>query len=293
MGVQVEVTKDFVFNSIAMDNTGSDVNIIVEGATDASLLFGFTDESCCNIYYMKKRDNVLELMSKLEAEGKLNNTVAIIDRDQEDIFTRTDLPANTFYTDTNDIETMILYSDSFYRIAGQIFPITKCPDRAAIDGIRNLLIERALPIGELRIVDKRNGWNLSYKKKDKKKKDLEFKNFIDKRTFVYKGDKALIDAIKAYSVRPDVNTPEAVTGLSALRAEGHDPLKIIVGHDVTRVIALAFKQFLHKEETEGLENEQVEITFRAAYNKNDFIATNLANNMINALTHLNINFFAL
>lgn len=291
MGVQVEVTKDFVFNSIAMDNTGSDVNIIVEGATDASLLFGFTDESCCNIYYMKKRDNVLELMSKLEAEGKLNNTVAIIDRDQEDIFPQTDLPANTFYTDTNDIETMILYSESFYRIAGQIFPITKCPDRAAIDGIRNLLIERALPIGELRIVDKRNGWNLSYKKKEKK--DLEFKNFIDKRTFVYKGDKALIDAIKAFSVRPDVNTPEAVTGLSALRAEGHDPLKIIVGHDVTRVIALAFKQFLHKEETEGLENEQVEITFRAAYNKNDFIATNLANNMINALTHLNINFFAL
>lgn len=292
MGLHVEVTKEFVFNSIAMDNTGSDVNIIVEGSTDASLLYDFTDESCCNIYYMKTRKLVLELMKELEDAGKLNNTVAIIDRDQENVFPQTEVPSKTFYTDTNDIETMILVSDSFYKIASQLFPPSKCSDRAAIDGIRLLLIERALPIGELRIIDKRHHWNLSFKDSGGKK-DVEFKKFIRRQDFNYLGDDILINTIKGHNHRPEIDNNQVKEELAQLRQEGHSPFDIVVGHDITRTIALALKQFLKKTETETFEKDQVEIAFRLGYNKDHFMSSRLVESILAATSHLGINFFAI
>lgn len=289
MGLLQEVTEDYVFNSIAMDNTGSDVNIIVEGSTDASLLFGFTDG--CNIYYMKKREIVLELMEKLENAGKLNNTVAIIDKDQEDVYPCTKVPSNTFYTDTNDIETMILVSDSFYRIASQLFPPSKCPDKAAIDGIRQLLIERAQPIGELRIINKRHQWNLSFKDSGGKK-DVEFKKFIKRQDFNYLGDDSLINTIKGHNHRPEIDNNQVKEELTQLRQEGHSAIDIVVGHDISRVIALALKQHLTKAETESFEKEQVEVAFRLGYNKEHFMGSKLVQSILDSTKHLGINFFA-
>lgn len=292
MSLHVEVSKEFVFNSIAMDNTRSDVNIIVEGATDASLLFDFTDESCCNIYYLKTRDKVLELMKELEDAGKVDNTVAIVDKDQEDVYPQTQLPSHTFYTDTNDIETMILVSDSFYRIASQLFPSSKCPDRAAIEGIRQLLIDRALPIGELRIIDKRHQWNLSFKDSGGKK-DVEFKKFIKRQNFDYLGDDTLVNTIKGHNHRPEINTDQVLAELEQLRQEGHSHTEIIVGHDISRIIALALKQYMTKAETASFDKEQVEVAFRLGYQKEHFIGSQLGQSILQATNHLDINFFAL
>ena len=178
MSLRNEIDKESVFNSISMDRSLSSYYLIVEGATDATLFLDFTDENTCDIIYMSSRENVIDLMSDLERESRNTNVFAIVDKDQEAIFpTIEKLPSHTFFTDLNDIESMIFFSDSFYKVAKQLFPISKCSSNQSIDGIRDLIINLALSIGELRLVSKREKMNLCFKKPPKRK-ELDFKKFI-------------------------------------------------------------------------------------------------------------------
>ena len=288
MSVIDNVDLDYIHNEIAMDNSHDAINIIVEGMTDAKLMEDFTIEDKCSIYHVDSRDNVIDLMRRLEAEGKTAYTVAIVDADQNKIMGET-LPAHMLYTDTNDIETMIFWSDAFYKIARQLFEASKTPDRASISAIRKNVRIQALFVGELRLVSKRMGWYLSFKDSNTKK-DLDFKKFIDYRTMKYGGDKVLVEAVKNHSKLHKLATKDVMTEILILRKEKHPSVELVVGHDVTKVITLALKHVLGKEETKNFNREQVEIVFRAAYGNDDFKKTYLRTAMEDAVRDCGISF---
>lgn len=280
---------DTIRNEIAMDSSHKGINIIVEGATDAKLFEDFTDEEKCTIYQVKTRANVISLMEELAKISKNGYTLGIVDDDQNRLMGGEVLPPNTLYTDTNDIETMIFWSAAFSKIARHLFACEATPDGSEIKKIHRLLAERALVVGELRIVDKRKGWGLSFKD-GAGKSDLEFKKFIEKRDMSYKGDDALIDAVKGHSHRLGINNDEAKLGLEEIRKEKHKPLEIVVGHDLTKVIALALKQKLGKKETRDFDREQVEVSFRLAYSLEVFKSSQLYKNINGMMAHHGIGF---
>lgn len=82
MGLRNEINIDTIRNEIAMDNSHSEICIIVEGATDAKLFEDFTDEEKCTIYQVKTRENVIELMRQLSSINKNDYTIGIVDDDQ-------------------------------------------------------------------------------------------------------------------------------------------------------------------------------------------------------------------
>ena len=108
---------------------------------------------------------------------------------------------------------------------------------------------------------------------------------------VYEGDDKLIEAIKGLSLKPQIDTAVVKQALEALRSEKHLIHDIIVGHDVTRIIALALKQKFSKEVSKDFNNEQVELSFRLGYSKEDFLKTKLAADIINAKGKLKCNLF--
>lgn len=273
MSVIDNVDLDYIHNEIAMDNSHDAINIIVEGMTDAKLMEDFTIEDKCSIYHVDSRDNVIDLMRRLEAEGKTTYTVAIVDADQNRIMGET-LPAHTLYTDTNDIETMIFWSDAFFKIARQLFEASQTPDRASIREKARIIQNYALKVGELRIVSKRMKWYLSFKDSEARK-DLDFKKFIDFRTMTYKGDEELINAVKGHSRRLDLDSNEVRREIQKLRSEKHYLAHIVIGHDLTKVIAVALRNAYGKPETSRYDYSQVEIVFRAAYHNEDFKKTHL------------------
>ena len=291
MSLRTEIDKYSIFNSIAMDQSLTSYFLIVEGATDAGLFSNFTDENTCNIIFLNSRENVITIMSDLEKARKNVNAFAIIDKDQESIFpTIGKLPDHTFFTDTNDIETMIFFSDTFCKVAKELFPVSKCKNNQSINSIIDIVIKLALSIGELRLVDKREKLNMSFKK-PKNRNELDFKKFIQQKDMSYKGDEKMIEAIKGHSLKPQINTEFVKQALLALRSEKYSDHDIIVGHDVTRIIALALKQAYSKDATKNFTNEQVELSFRLAYSKDDFLKTKLATDIRNAKGRLKCNIF--
>ena len=290
MALRDEVNIETIRNEIAMDSTHTEINIIVEGATDAKLFEDFTDEDKCTIYQVKNRENVINLMQQLADINKNGYTIGIVDDDQNRLLGIEALPPNTLYTDTHDIETMIFWSAAFPKIARHLFSYDKTPDNAEIKKTHQMLMDRALHVGELRIVDKRNGWGLSFKDGGSKK-DLDFGKFINwKSDMTYNGDDDLVTAVKGHNHRPEINNNDAKTGLIALRKEKHKPWEIVVGHDLTKVIALSLKKMLGKKETKNYEREQVEVSFRLAYSLDDFRNTQLYQNMNSMMEHHKIVF---
>lgn len=289
MSVKREVTIDVVHNEIAMDNTRSTIYIIVEGETDAKLLEDFTIEENCSIYQVKTRDKVIELMSRLQQEGKNDCVVAIVDNDQHRIFNDENLPEHTFYTDTNDIETMILWSDCFYKIAHQLFASSKTPDKAAVDSIRDMIIDRAMKIGELRAVSKRNGWNLSFKESSSHK-EIDYSKFLKRQDLQYAGDDVLVRTVKNHSRMPAIPEDKAIEDMVLLSNEAYDPKMLVVGHDATKVISFALKQMLCNHDTKGLEYNQVEIVFRAAYTNEAFKDSTLRERMEKAVENIGVKY---
>lgn len=272
-----------------MDNSHSEICIIVEGATDAKLLEDFTVEDKCSIYLVKTRNNVIELMRRLAALNKNQYAVGIVDDDQHRLTGET-LPANTLYTDTNDIETMVFWSGAFPKIARHLFAFSSTPDKNKVDEIHKLLQESTMPIGEMRLVNKRKGWNLSFKDGGGKK-DLDFcKLFNWKGDMSYLGDKVLINAVKGHSKLPEIDEREALNELKAVRQCKYSPKQIIVGHDLTRVIAVAMKRKYYKKETEGYDKDQIEVSFRLAYSLELFKKSNLYQCMVGMMSHHGIGY---
>ena len=291
MGLRNEVTIDSIRNEIAQsESSHSEINIIVEGATDAKLLEDFTNEEKCTIYQVKTRANVITLMDELARIKKNSYTIGIVDDDQNRLMGGEVLPPNTLYTDTNDIETMIFWSPAFPKIARHLFAYEKTPDSAEIKKLHSMFKDRAIKVGELRIVDKRKGWGMSFKDGGGKG-DLDFGKFISwKSDFSYKGDNDLINAVKGHSHRPEIKNEEANEGLVALRKEKHKPWEIVVGHDLSKVIALALRKYLGKKETENFKREHVEVSFRLAYSLDDFKSSQLCQEMMSLMSHHKIDF---
>lgn len=290
MSLKKEVDIDTICNEISMDNSHSEICIIVEGATDAKLMEDFTVDENSSIYQVKTRDNVVELMNMLKERAKNDFTIGIVDDDHNRMEGTEVLPPNTLYTDTNDIETMIFWSGAFPKIARQLFAYEETPDAASIIKIQRLLGGNAMRVGELRIVSKRKGWNLSFKDSGGKK-DLDFKKFVNWKTdMTYMGDDSLITAVKGHCHRPDINNVDAKRGLQDLRKEKHKPIEVIVGHDLTKMVALALKQVFGNDETKNFEREQVELAFRLAYSLNLFQKTQLYKNMNGLMAHHGIVF---
>lgn len=290
MSLRKEVDIDTICNEISMDNSHSEICIIVEGATDAKLMEDFTVDDKCSIYQVTTRDNVVELMNMLKDRAKNDYTIGIVDDDQNRLEGKEVLPPNTLYTDTNDIETMIFWSGAFPKIARQLFAYEKTPDAASISKVQILLGCNAMKVGELRIVSKRNGWNLSFKDSGGKK-DLDFKKFINWKTDMsYMGDDALITTVKGHSHRPEINNADAKSGLQDLRKEKRKPWEVIVGHDLTKMVAVALKQAYCNDETKNFEKGQVELAFRLAYSLNLFRNSQLYQNMNRMMAHHGIVF---
>lgn len=286
---------DDIHNEIAMDNSGSSVNVIVEGYTDAELYDGLFRQDKCNIYCPKSKVMVLELMRRLESESKNRMTIAIVDDDHDEILGKS-RPQHTFRTDTNDIETMILNSDAFYNIARGLFPRKQTMNNESIDRIRELIIQWALPLGELRLTARINNWPLSFKnrveikgqgpKTKKVVREFKMKKYMDNATMTYTGDDKFVPYVIDHSDCAGIGKDDVVNKLNKVRDSHIPPYKIIIGHDVSRVIVLSLTQIYKKDVSEGLTDAQIELNFRLAYTKEFFQQSKLYNDIVSSMNHV-------
>lgn len=226
-------------------------------------------------------------------------TIAIVDDDHDEILGNP-RPQHTFRTDTNDIETMILKSDAFYNIARGLYPRKFTMNNESIDKIRELIIQWAFPLGELRLTARINNWPLSFKERAVKKGqgpkakevvyEFKMRKYMDYATMTYTGDEKFVPYVIEHSDYNGIKQDDVINELNKVRDSQLPPYKIIIGHDVSRVIVLSLSKKFKKEVSERLTDSQIELYFRGAYSKEFFQQSQLYNDIMSSMSHVTYEF---
>ena len=134
--------------------------LLVEGTTDERVFKKFVNSENCKFVIADGKDNAKSILQILEEDGKFNGFLAIVDSDFEYIENLGLENPNLLLTDSHDLETMIISSSAFERFIGEFGEAQKI--NAFCECLKDVLLERTLPIGYLRWISNESDLNLSF-----------------------------------------------------------------------------------------------------------------------------------
>ncbi|RNA63222.1 hypothetical protein D1631_15440 [Chryseobacterium nematophagum] len=246
------ITPNRVANSILIKRKSMNKVIIVEGTHDL-LFFSKFKHSESQIEIAFGWENVINVVNSLLKEG-YDNCIGIIDTDLKPIIPESYIiPANVFTTDCHDIniETIEYSFDIIYNHYCSKEKDKKFKEDNQLNDIKTYIYSLALPISFLRILSKRNSYNLRFKCKDEEGNSLDFTKFIDKDKFKFINIEKLVEAVMNYSrnkIKTDIPTKDIIVAelnqLIEQENDTYDRNKITNGHDFGEIILVGLKRKL-------------------------------------------------
>jgi len=258
-------TPEIVANTIEMwREQYKGAFIIVEGDEDARFYECFFDKSQCRAVPADGIENVISVLEILEKHHFIG-LVAIVDAD----FCRPECvqpsSSNLIFTDTHDLETMLLASPALDKVL-QIFGSSKKLAALPKDA-RALLIESGLPLGYLRWASLKFGLFLRFE-------DLRFKRFVDAKTLAI-DPPHLIHQVCAHSQRPDLDVDDIQYMMDLLKDPAHNPWEICCGPDLVSILSIGLGKMLGSHNTGEIHPSKINKSLRLAYEKKHFQCTSL------------------
>lgn len=274
-----EIDAQYIANSIIMD-IFSDYCILVEGETDEMFFSKFLDDSECHIEICNGKQNLIAALEIINSHTKKIKVIGIIDKDFDFIIApQSPAPSNLLNTDFHDVEMMCINSDSFEYFASEYFSKTKLKNFLSEKKnitLREYLLSLTKPISELRIVSLKNNLNLAFKQTTTKTKELDFKKFICKDKFIFKGYDKLIETIKTYyNQGVELNSKDLESQIKTLDLREFDNYDVCKGHDLTKVIIIGILKKIGKTNSENITTEEIERSLRLSFSLMDFNKTKL------------------
>lgn len=266
--------KDTITSEIKMlrANGFSGVFIIVEGSTDSRFFEQFIDDTSCEIIPAESDDSKKDAIGVLKI---LNNesfigVIAVVDLDFDKLRGIIEIINNLFYTETHDIDTMLLKSYALDKLLIQYGSKNKISKQG---DIRNILIKNGLPIGYLRWISIKNNLSLDFN-------GLTFSKFIDKKTLDI-NNKKLIEVVINNSQKHNLLVDEISKLIEGLKNLDHDPWQVCCGHDLACILALGLQSLFGTKNSNEVLPENIEKSLRLAYEFSFFKSTILYNDIIN------------
>jgi hypothetical protein len=249
--------------------------LIVEGSTDEKFFQKLINREKCQIIIAHNKTNAKSILQILEEESFLG-ILAIVDADFEILEGRLPASPNVLFTDTHDLETMILQSPALEKILLEFASHEKCTAIEAKSGkeLRTILLECGKHIGYLRWVSLQEDLSLDFK-------DLSFEKFIDKDTLIITDIMKLIRIIQSKTRNSDTNKStqryledsDIHNKMTQLYDEIHDLWHICCGHDLTHVLSLGLRKAIGS--TNKTDPDFLESCLRLAYEPAHFSNTRL------------------
>lgn len=243
--------------------------VIVEGETDLALFRRLLHPDCTFITAFNK-GNALEIMRILDS-GPWEGVIAIVDTDFWALDGVESPSQNIVLTDSHDIETMMINSPALDRVLDEFGSASKVSAFVSLTGqsIREALLERGAPVGYLRWISFREGYNLVFD-------GLVFKNFINRKSEVLLVDEnMLIRILVSRSQVPGVNDNLIQQHLTKMRNDVHDLWHVCCGHDLVHILSLLLRKAIGTRSTREVEPESLERNLRIAYESSFFPSTKL------------------
>jgi hypothetical protein len=245
--------------------------IILEGSTDSRSYDDFIDKTKCRIIYSSSREKVIQILDDLK-QTNFEGVLGIIDKESDCLDKLKWENSNLFYTDSHDLETMILASDAFIRFLNE-FGMTNKKTKKDICGftqnVRNYLVNATIYIGYLRwysTPDKMN-LQLSFKK-------LNLEKIFDKKNRNINFD-SLINELKTISPECRVHDFSTIKMeiLKHISGQSFDPWSVCSGHDMVKVLTILLKTGLGNERCNGASSDCIDGALRLSYTYSHFQQT--------------------
>jgi hypothetical protein len=263
------LTGTIVANAVRLARTQySGSFLIVEGDTDARLYKKFVDNSQCRVIVAHNKGNAVDALFILE-EDAFSGVLAIVDADFDVLEEKASSSHNLLFTDTHDLETMMLKSPALDYVLDEFGSQGKMRAFVEKDGrsIRAALLECGLPVGYLRWVSLRHSLFLTFE-------GLDFEKFVD-RTKLTTDISKLIKTVKDKSQKQAVAESDLHNKMEHLKNASHDPYHVCCGHDLVCILSLSLCKTVGSHNTRAVEPEMLEKLLRLAYERSFFSKTDL------------------
>lgn len=237
--------------------------LLVEGDTDRRLMEKFVDATRCAIEVGNGRAFVLAVLEEV-AQTVTPGVLALIDAD----FDRLDgapQPANVVWTDTHDIETLLLRSpalDALLREHGSDTKRAHCEQQHG--PIRHTLLRAGRTLGYLRWHSLRTNLSLRFE-------GIDVSRFVDDQLTV--DASATIRYVLQHSNKQQLKVVELGIAVDTLTAPEHDPWNVCCGHDLVAILSHALRKAIGTRNTNDAKPEVLEMGLRLAFERRHFEQT--------------------
>jgi len=243
--------------------------LIVEGGTDNEFYKIFVDQSKCQIIIVDGKLVAIQVLSILEKE-LFPGVLVIVDADFEALEGKSPSTPNLLFTDTHDLETMIIKSPALEKVLNAYGSGEKIDQLTRNVGkdVRAILLECGMPIGYLRWVSLREELLLKFE-------DLDFGQFINNRDGLTISESGLFRAVKNKSQRPNIAVTQLKASIQDMYNDTYDPWYICCGHDLVSVLSIGLRRAIGTCNAYDVRPENLEKILRVAFERSHFYETRL------------------
>ncbi len=242
--------------------------LIVEGSTDERFYKWLVNRERCKIHITYGKNNAMQVLSLLEQSNFLG-MLAFVDADFDVLEGKIPFSQNLLFTDTHDLETMIIHSPALTKVLHQFGSADKI-EEIEKDTNRNviaILLESGTHLGYLRWVSLVYKLSLTFE-------GLDFGKFVSKEKLTIDVAK-LIKAVKDKSQKPGLSEEDIRDKLKKLQNSEHSQWHICCGHDLVSILSLELTKAIGTYNTREVAPEMVEKFLYLAYERSYFAETQL------------------
>ncbi|MDC0748103.1 DUF4435 domain-containing protein [Polyangium mundeleinium] len=241
--------------------------LVVEGESDKRFFDWFIDKDTCKIVVAYGRDKALDALQRLQTPP-LGGVLFILDADFDILEGRSPPSVSVVFTDTHDLETMLLASPAFEKLLLQVAKEEKVERfREQHGDLRACLLRCGKQLGYLLWLSRRDGLNLRFE-------ELKVGRFIDEKTLLL-DPMEMVKVVANHSKRLDLKGEALLARLMAMHDDAHDPWHVCCGHHLTEILALALRKAWATNDRGELDGSMVERMLILAYDEGLFATTKL------------------
>ena len=238
--------------------------LIVEGRDDRLFMKSFISPSKCTILVAEGKQKVCDVIDILE-KGNFDGVLGLIDADFDRIEGLPDRSQNLVMPECHDLIMMLVRSPALDRTLTELGSRPKLV--AFKENVLDSLMNRALPVGYLRLYSLREELNLRFR-------NLNYSAWINRSSFVA-DTPTLIETVKNHSQRSDLSSSVLATAIEELHGSMYDPYEICNGTDVIEILSIGLRRVLGNRNAGEVGVELLKMSLRLAYSEQYFYSSRL------------------
>ncbi|MCY4408900.1 MAG: DUF4435 domain-containing protein [Caldilineaceae bacterium] len=238
--------------------------LIVEGRDDRLLMEGFVSPSACKVEVAEGKQAVCEVLEVLDS-ASFGGVLGVIDSDFDRIEGIPERSQNLVMPECHDLIMMIVRSPALDRTLTELGSRRKIE---AFEGdVLEALIDRALPLGYMRLYSLRERLDLRFK-------DLSYSAWISLSSFAA-DTSVLIETVKNHSQCHLLSSSALSNAMEELQRFKYDPYEICNGTDVIEILSIGLRRVLGNNNAREVSSESLKSSLRLAYSDQHFRSSSL------------------